>query len=68
MPNILLLFGCLIGGAFIGKIISGKSDFWTIFLGIGIGVAIAFSTVFVWSLLGLLVFVPFLLRLRKAKN
>jgi hypothetical protein len=43
VPNVLLLFACLIGGAFIGKIISGKSDFWAIFLGLAIGVAIVFQ-------------------------
>lgn len=65
MPNILVLFGCLILGAAFGGWKRPK-DAMAYALGIACGVALAFGTMDAWFLLALLLFVPLVIWRRKS--
>ncbi len=64
--DVLVLFVCLIAGAFFGAWNRAK-DPWAYALGIACGVTVAFSCIVkdVWYLLALLLFVPLVIWRRK---
>jgi hypothetical protein len=65
MPNILVLFGCLILGAAVAAWKRPK-DSVAHALGIACGVTLAFATTDAWYLLALLLFVPLAIWRRKS--
>jgi hypothetical protein len=65
MPNILVVFGCLILGAAFGAW-KRPEDAVAYALGIACGVTLAFATTDAWYLLALLLFVPLVIWRRKS--